>query len=84
MDISMPGMDGRTATRAIRQLPGGAQVPIIALTAHAMPSDQDDILAAGMDHVLTKPLKKPLLIDMIARYRPDETCPLETRLDDTG
>jgi len=80
MDISMPGMDGRAATRAIRQMPGGAQIPIIALTAHAMAGDQDDILAAGLDHVLTKPLKKPLLVDMIARYRPEETCPIEPPL----
>jgi len=84
MDISMPGMDGRSATRAIRQLPGGAQVPIIALTAHAMAGDQDEILAAGMDHVLTKPLKKPLLLDMITRYRPDDARPIEATLDDTG
>ncbi|MBN8293076.1 response regulator [Rhodobacter sp. NTK016B] len=74
MDISMPGMDGRTATREIRQIPGGAQVPIIALTAHAMAGDEEDILAAGLDHVLTKPLKKPLLLDVIARYRPEGTC----------
>ena len=76
MDISMPGMDGRAATREIRQMPGGAQVPIVALTAHAMAGDQDDILAAGLDHVMTKPLKKPLLMEMIQRYRPDEACPV--------
>ncbi|PWE28025.1 hybrid sensor histidine kinase/response regulator [Pararhodobacter marinus] len=73
MDISMPGMDGRSATRAIRQMPGGAQVPIVALTAHAMAGDEDEILAAGLDHVLTKPLKKPLLLDVIDRYRPEGT-----------
>lgn len=84
MDISMPGMDGRAATRAIRQLPGGAQVPIIALTAHAMAGDQDDILSAGLDHVLTKPLKKPLLFEMINRYRPEGTTPTGTPLEPTG
>ncbi len=84
MDISMPVMDGRAATRAIRQLPGGAQVPIIALTAHAMTGDQEDILAAGLDHVLTKPLKKPLLMALIARYRPEGTCPVESPLDRVG
>ncbi|MFN4099419.1 MAG: response regulator [Pararhodobacter sp.] len=76
MDISMPGMDGRAATRAIRQMPGGAQVPIVALTAHAMAGDREEILAAGLDHVLTKPLKKDLLLDVIARYRPDSCCPI--------
>jgi hypothetical protein len=84
MDISMPEMDGRAATRAIRQLPGGAQVPIIALTAHAMSGDREDILAAGLDHVLTKPLKKPLLLEMIKRYLPDGACSIDIPLDPTG
>lgn len=84
MDISMPEMDGRAATRAIRQMPGGAQIPIVALTAHAMAGDQEDILAAGLDHVLTKPLKKPLLLEMIRRYQPDGVCPVDAVLDQTG
>ncbi|MEZ5751503.1 MAG: response regulator [Paracoccaceae bacterium] len=84
MDISMPEMDGRAATRAIRQLPGGAQVPIVALTAHAMESDRDDILAAGLDHVLTKPLKKPLLLEMIERYHPDDAFPLQRPMRGVG
>ena len=84
MDISMPGMDGRSATRAIRQLPGGAQVPIVALTAHAMAGDQDEILAAGLDHVMTKPLKKPLLLAMIARYCPEGASLSAPSLDRAG
>ncbi|WP_417629046.1 response regulator [Pararhodobacter aggregans] len=81
MDISMPGMDGRAATREIRQMPGGAQVPIVALTAHAMAGDRDDILAAGLDHVMTKPLKKPLLMEMIQRYHPEGACPVAAPLE---
>ena len=81
MDISMPGMDGRAATREIRQMPGGAQVPIVALTAHAMAGDRDDILAAGLDHVMTKPLKKPLLMEMILRYHPEGACPVAAPLE---
>ncbi|PTX05041.1 response regulator [Pararhodobacter aggregans] len=81
MDISMPGMDGRAATREIRQMPGGAQVPIVALTAHAMEGDRDDILAAGLDHVMTKPLKKPLLMEMIQRYHPEGACPVAAPLE---
>ncbi|WP_323037992.1 response regulator [Pararhodobacter sp.] len=84
MDISMPEMDGREATREIRQLPGGAQIPIVALTAHAMAGDKDDILAAGLDHVMTKPLKKPLLIEMIKRYVPDGISPIEMPMDEIG
>jgi CheY-like chemotaxis protein len=75
MDISMPRMDGREATRAIRQLPGGAQVAIVALTAHAMEGDAEEIMAAGLDHYLTKPLRKPLLLEAIARYQPEATRP---------
>lgn len=84
MDISMPQLDGRDATRAIRQLPNGAQMPIIALTAHALPGDHEEMLAAGLDHVMTKPLKKPLLLDMIKRYQPPETCSLLPPVDKSG
>lgn len=69
MDISMPVMDGREATHKIRDLPGGDSVPIYALTAHAMDSDRDELLALGMNGVLTKPLKKPLLLDLIETHR---------------
>jgi CheY-like chemotaxis protein len=75
MDISMPRMDGRAATRAIRQLPGGAQVAIVALTAHAMEGDAEEIMASGLDHYLTKPLRKPLLLQAIARFQPEGTRP---------
>jgi len=75
MDISMPRMDGRAATRAIRQLPGGAQVPIIALTAHATGGDHADILDCGLDGVLTKPIRKARLLDEIARHVPPGTRP---------
>jgi CheY-like chemotaxis protein len=75
MDISMPRMDGREATRAIRQLPGGAQVAIVALTAHAMEGDGEEIMASGLDHYLTKPLRKPLLVETVARFRPDDARP---------
>ena len=84
MDISMPNMDGREATRAIRQLPGGAQVPIVALTAHAVEGDRDDILAAGLDHYLSKPLRKPLLLEMINRYLPEDARPVTPSLRETG
>ena len=67
MDISMPKMDGKEATRAIRTLEenAGGHVPIVALTAHAMEGDDAGILAAGLDHYLTKPLRKPEIIAQI-------------------
>jgi len=77
MDISMPRMDGRAATRAIRQLPGGAQVPIVALTAHAIGADHADILESGVDGVLTKPLRKADLLDTVLRHAPSTVRPVQ-------
>ncbi len=66
MDISMPGMDGKQATREIRTLEGrGPHVPIVAVTAHAMAGDRESILEAGLDDYLTKPLRKA---DLIAKF----------------
>jgi len=84
MDISMPEMDGREATREIRQLPGGAQVAIVALTAHALEGDRDSILSSGLDHYLTKPLRKPLLLDMFNRYLPEDARPPVPDIRQTG
>ena len=65
MDLQMPEMDGLQATAAIRALPGMAQVPIIALTAHAMVGDRERCLAAGMDGYLAKPLNLCQLIEVV-------------------
>ncbi len=70
MDISMPEMDGREATQAIRALPGGAHVPIIACTAHALRDEIDRIMAVGINAVLTKPLNKTELIKALQDHAP--------------
>ncbi|MDH3262927.1 MAG: ATP-binding protein, partial [Paracoccaceae bacterium] len=73
MDISMPEMDGKEATRRIRAEEadrGLPRTPIVALTAHAMEDDRREILAAGLDKYLTKPLKKAAIHEAIA-----EACP---------
>ncbi|MCV6585815.1 MAG: response regulator [Marinibacterium sp.] len=77
MDISMPKMDGKTAAREIRKIEQdtGNHVPIVAVTAHAMSGDADDILAAGIDFYLTKPLRKAALHDRIGEHCPDEARP---------
>ena len=65
MDLQMPEMDGFEATRAIRALPGGMDLPIIALTAHALSGQREDCLAHGMTGYLTKPFKGHELFGLI-------------------
>jgi signal transduction histidine kinase len=67
MDQSMPGMDGNTVARHIRSMPGPAgRVPILAVTANALPEDIEASLAAGMDGYVTKPIELKLLLATIA------------------
>jgi len=70
MDVQMPEMGGIEATQAIRQLEHlqGQRIPIIALTAHAMQSDEEKCLAAGMDGYLTKPIDRQKLQDALERF----------------
>ena len=71
MDIQMPEMDGMEATRMIRSLPDErAQLPIVAMTAHAMKGDRERFLAAGMDHYISKPFHKDELLLLIRSIGP--------------
>ncbi|MFV2070604.1 MAG: response regulator, partial [Pirellulales bacterium] len=67
MDVQMPNMDGFAATQAIREKEqaNGKQLPIIALTAHAMLGDRQRCLAAGMDAYLAKPLRPRELVALV-------------------
>ncbi len=69
MDVQMPRMDGIETTRAIRETEKrtGGHVPVIALTAHAMPGDRDRCLQAGMDGYLIKPILPANLLEAIER-----------------
>jgi CheY-like chemotaxis protein len=67
MDVNMPGMDGREASRLIREK-GYTKVPIIAMTAHALKEDQEKCLAAGMNDYITKPIKREIIFDMIDKW----------------
>ena len=71
MDIMMPVMDGIAATRAIRALPrqDALEVPIIALTAKVFADDRREVLDAGMNDHLAKPIDSELLVSTLSRYR---------------
>jgi two-component system, sensor histidine kinase len=75
MDIMMPGLDGVETTKRIRRLSGpAAEVPIVALTAHAMKGDRETYLAAGMDGYVSKPIRGRELFAALAPYlAPDES-----------
>ncbi|PEQ10497.1 hypothetical protein B2G71_21975 [Novosphingobium sp. PC22D] len=67
MDVRMPVMDGREATRVIRALPGAkAQIPIIGVTAHAQQAEQAQLVEAGMDSCVTKPIQLEVLSSRMA------------------
>ena len=68
MDIAMPEMDGLAATKAIRALPNKKDLPIIAMTAHAMRGDREECLAAGMNDYITKPLSREILHGRVAMW----------------
>ncbi len=69
MDLQMPGMDGLEATAAIRNRDiGGSRVPIIAMTAHAMESDRQRCLDAGMDGYLSKPINAGETISLVESF----------------
>ncbi len=64
----MPIMDGYTATRKIRGLENGQNIPIIALTAHHGKNELDKCLEAGANEFLTKPIRKQKLFETIEQY----------------
>src|SRR5262245_47591455 len=65
MDMSLPVLDGWEATRRVKSDPATKDIPVIALTAHAMAEDKEKSLAAGCDDFDTKPVELPRLLEKI-------------------
>jgi CheY-like chemotaxis protein len=65
MDMSLPVLDGWEATRQLKSEPGTREIPVIALTAHAMAGDRQKALSAGCDDFDTKPVELPRLLTKI-------------------
>jgi CheY-like chemotaxis protein len=78
MDIQMPGMDGLETTRRLRAMQAEGRIPafpIIALTAHAMATDRQASLDAGMDEHLTKPIQLDQLRSVLLHWLGAEPSP---------
>lgn len=86
MDCQMPVWDGLTAARAIRRREaenGRRRLPIVALTANAMPGFEQDCLAAGMDAYLAKPLDEAGLATCLARWLPNQAATMAVTAGET-
>ena len=68
MDMGLPVLDGWAATRQIKAMPEVQNIPLIALTAHAMAGDRDKAIAAGCDDYESKPVDFPHLLTKIEHY----------------
>ena len=68
MDVQMPGVDGYTAPRQLRQR--GDRIPVVALAAHAMSEDRDRCLACGCDEYISEPATQATLIAGVRRMCP--------------
>ncbi len=71
MDIQLPGMDGLSATRIIKQDPGLREIPVVALTAHAMEGDREKAMEAGCAGYISKPFRIKDFLDAIQKFFPD-------------
>jgi CheY-like chemotaxis protein len=67
MDIQLPGQDGLALTRQLKADPATAAIPIVALTAHAMPGDREEALTAGCAGYLSKPIDTRALGGQVRR-----------------
>jgi CheY-like chemotaxis protein len=75
MDLSLPVLDGWEATRRLKGSEATRSIPVIALSAHAMPGDREKALEAGCDDYDAKPVKLPSLLAKIRALLPEESAP---------
>lgn len=68
MDMQMPKMDGLTATKLIRQLETGKDIPIVAMTANAFNEDEERCIAAGMNDFVSKPVDPDRLYSTLLKW----------------
>lgn len=68
MDLRLPGMGGFETTRKIRELDGGAEVKIVAISASAFAGDLEKVLAAGLDDFVGKPCRRTEILDCMSRH----------------
>ncbi len=76
MDVQMPVLDGLQATRLLRQQPGLAQLPVIAMTANAFAEDRAQCMAAGMSDHVGKPVDPEQLYTCLLRWLPQRVAPI--------
>ena len=69
MDIQIPGIDGLKATEILKTGEDTKHIPIIALTAMAMKGDRDNIIKAGCNDYLPKPIRFDLLVEMLKKWQ---------------
>ena len=72
MDIQLPGMDGLSATKIIKEDPELKDIPIVALTSYAMQGDEEKALAAGCTGYITKPIDTRNFLKTVSEYLKDD------------
>ncbi|MGD2014709.1 MAG: response regulator [Desulfobacterales bacterium] len=72
MDIQLPGMDGLSATKIIKEDPALKDIPIIGLTSYAMQGDEEKALAAGCSGYITKPIDTRKFLETVSEYLKDD------------
>jgi CheY-like chemotaxis protein len=74
MDIQLPGMDGLSATKIVKEDPSLKDIPIVALTSYAMQGDEEKALEAGCTGYIAKPIDTRKFLETISKYLTDDNC----------